>query len=192
MDTKLRAEVNARLQTHAVTRDRHAIAGCQKQSDLNAAVVGALEWVLTLLDDPGQYPHVAPARDCGCGRDDCPKQHGITLRPREQPFASLEAQDVITEALKRLHDAVLAAWGDPEDCEDCGARDNYADLDGPCALHGSAHIYAAIIEARRVLGPCPCGHDVDAHDVEDTTRCKSCDCKYFRLPAALDDRTEGR
>jgi hypothetical protein len=58
--SKLRAEVNARLQTHAVQRDRRAFQGRQKDSDMNAAVVGALEWVITLLDDPETYPHIDP------------------------------------------------------------------------------------------------------------------------------------
>jgi hypothetical protein len=56
--SKLRAEVHAMLHENLAKRDREAIAGRQKKSDLHAAVVGTLEWVLTLLDDPETYPHV--------------------------------------------------------------------------------------------------------------------------------------
>lgn len=86
-----------------------------------------------------------------------------------------------TAALRQFYEAVLVVWGDVENCEDCADKSE-AGNDQPCALHGSELVYAAILQAQRVLGPCRCGHTSDEHFDEDTTRCRVCDCPAFKLP----------
>lgn len=84
--------------------------------------------------------------------------------------------DTPDASLRELIDAIGALWGDPEDCEDCG------DIgERPCQLHESSRLFAAVLRAEEVLGPCECGHHRRDHGDCDTTACCDCECRGFRL-----------
>ena len=86
--------------------------------------------------------------------------------------------------LRALREAVLSAFGNFEDCDDCADIDTAGEA-RPCYLHGpqSESLYKAVCAAEDALGPCPCGHTRIQHDEEYERRCLACDCKSFQLPA---------
>jgi hypothetical protein len=86
--------------------------------------------------------------------------------------------------LRRLREAALDAFGDPENCDECNAIDpDYAD---GCQLHTDTsvarNLIAGIEAAEDVLGPCECGCVRTEHSDCDERACTKCGCRHFRLP----------
>ena len=97
--------------------------------------------------------------------------------------AAPPAEGPTWQPLRGLHDAIVALWGHPEDCEFCAACEEHPDLGGPCQIHGSAELFTAILAAEEALGQCRCGHTRSEHHSEDSTACRACStCQGFRLP----------